>query len=59
MSSRWEEFYASLAIPTDFEENKNKIKDFCEHVSSQQKIVLVTVINFIYCIYIFEILYVR
>ncbi|XP_069675238.1 uncharacterized protein Ppcs isoform X3 [Periplaneta americana] len=42
MSSRWEEFYASLAIPTDFEENKNKIKDFCEHVSSQQKIVLVT-----------------
>ncbi|KAJ9593466.1 hypothetical protein L9F63_014995 [Diploptera punctata] len=42
MSSRWEEFYATHSTPDNFEENKRQIDDFCQHVNSEQKIVLIT-----------------
>jgi hypothetical protein len=43
MTSHWEEFYVMHSTPADFEENKKQINDFCQHISSEQKIVLVTV----------------
>ncbi|XP_026473436.1 phosphopantothenate--cysteine ligase isoform X2 [Ctenocephalides felis] len=43
MESPWEEFYASHLPPTDFEDNRSLLKEFCErHNKLRQNIVLIT-----------------
>lgn len=43
MASHWEEFYATHLPPTDFEDNRTLLKEFCErHTKTGQRIVLVT-----------------
>lgn len=42
--AHWEEFYASHLPPTDFEDNRSLLKEFCDrHNKLQNRIVLVTV----------------
>lgn len=44
MASHWEEFYATHLPPSDFEDNRTLLKEFCErHNKCGQRIVLVTV----------------
>ncbi|XP_045496534.1 phosphopantothenate--cysteine ligase [Colias croceus] len=43
MSGSWEEFFATHLPPTDFEDNRSLLKEFCErHDRQGHKIVLVT-----------------
>lgn len=43
-SSHWEEFYANHLPPSDFEDNRTLLKEFCDrHNEDQTSIVLVTV----------------
>lgn len=43
MASHWEEFYATHLPPTDFEDNRSLLKEFCErHKKNGRRIVLVT-----------------
>ncbi|XP_050315821.1 phosphopantothenate--cysteine ligase [Anthonomus grandis grandis] len=43
MSSHWESFYATHLPPTDFEDNRKLLQDFCErHNRNNERIVLVT-----------------
>ncbi|XP_060523718.1 phosphopantothenate--cysteine ligase [Cylas formicarius] len=43
MASHWEEFYATHLPPTDFEDNRKLLQEFCErHNKRNEKIVLVT-----------------
>ncbi|XP_018578244.1 phosphopantothenate--cysteine ligase [Anoplophora glabripennis] len=43
MASHWEEFYATHLPPSDFEDNRTLLKEFCErHNKCGQRIVLVT-----------------
>ncbi|XP_017768114.1 PREDICTED: phosphopantothenate--cysteine ligase [Nicrophorus vespilloides] len=43
MASNWEEFYATHLPPTDFEDNRSLLKEFCErHNKPGERIVLVT-----------------
>lgn len=43
-SSHWEEFYANHLPPSDFEDNRTLLKEFCDrHNEDQASIVLVTV----------------
>lgn len=45
-SGSWEEFFAVHLPPTDFEDNRSLLKEFCErHDQYGNKIVLVTVSN--------------
>lgn len=44
MASHWEEFYKTHLPPTDFEDNRSLLKEFCErHNSTGERIALVTV----------------
>lgn len=44
MASHWEEFYATHLPPTDFEDNRTLLKEFCDrHNKTNQQIVLITV----------------
>lgn len=46
MASHWEDFYASHLPPSDFEDNRSLLKEFCDrHLSLKNNIVLVTVSN--------------
>lgn len=43
-SSHWEDFYATHLPPSDFEDNRSLLREFCErHNAEQTPIVLVTV----------------
>lgn len=43
-ASHWEEFYATHLPPSDFEDNRSLLKEFCDrHRKIQNNIVLVTV----------------
>ncbi|KAK9744038.1 DNA / pantothenate metabolism flavoprotein [Popillia japonica] len=43
MASHWEEFYKTHLPPTDFEDNRSLLKEFCErHNSTGERIALVT-----------------
>lgn len=43
MASQWEDFYATHLPPSDFEDNRSLLKEFCErHNKSGRRIVLVT-----------------
>lgn len=43
MSSHWESFYATHLPPTDFEDNRKLLQEFCErHNRNKEKIVLIT-----------------
>lgn len=43
-SSHWEDFYASHLPPSDFEDNRSLLKEFCDrHLSLKNNIVLITV----------------
>lgn len=45
MATHWEEFYATHLPPSDFEDNRSLLKEFCDrHNESRHNIVLVTVI---------------
>lgn len=42
--TQWEDFYNTHLPPTDFEDNRSLLKEFCErHNKLQNSIVLVTV----------------
>lgn len=44
MASQWEDFYATHLPPSDFEDNRSLLKEFCErHNKFGRRIVLVTV----------------
>lgn len=52
MASHWEEFYSSHLPPSDFEDNRTLLKEFCErHNKCGQTIVLITV-----CIHFFQVM---
>ncbi|KAK5649970.1 hypothetical protein RI129_000999 [Pyrocoelia pectoralis] len=43
MASHWEEFYSTHLPPSDFEDNRKLLKEFCErHNKTNQRIVLIT-----------------
>ncbi|XP_044761954.1 phosphopantothenate--cysteine ligase [Coccinella septempunctata] len=43
MASQWEDFYATHLPPSDFEDNRSLLKEFCDrHNKSGRRIVLVT-----------------
>ncbi|XP_066248649.1 phosphopantothenate--cysteine ligase [Euwallacea similis] len=43
MSSHWEAFYATHLPPTDFEDNRKLLQEFCErHDQNKERIVLIT-----------------
>ncbi|XP_018334671.1 phosphopantothenate--cysteine ligase [Agrilus planipennis] len=43
MSSHWEDFFASHLPPSDFEDNRTLLKEFCErHNQDNQQIILIT-----------------
>ncbi|KAK9878864.1 hypothetical protein WA026_003696 [Henosepilachna vigintioctopunctata] len=43
MTSRWEEFYATHLPPSDFEDNRSLLKEFCDrHNKLAKRIVLIT-----------------
>lgn len=48
MTSQWEEFYVTHSTPADFEEKTTQLREFCQHVTPERQIVLVTVINFLH-----------
>jgi len=48
MTSQWEEFYVTHSTPADFEEKTTQLREFCQHVTPERKIVLVTVMNFLH-----------
>lgn len=44
MATHWEEFYATHLPPSDFEDNRSLLKEFCDrHNELGNNIVLVTV----------------
>lgn len=48
MASHWEEFYATHLPPSDFEDNRALLKEFCDrHKKLGNRIVLVTVRKYI------------
>lgn len=42
MTSQWEEFYVTHSTPADFEEKTTQLREFCQHIGPERKIVLVT-----------------
>lgn len=55
MASNWEEFYATNLPPTDFEDNRIILKEFCDrHFKLGDRIVLITVRIFLFNIIFFK-----
>jgi hypothetical protein len=48
MTSQWEEFYVTHSTPADFEEKTTQLREFCQHITPERKIVLVTVMNLLH-----------
>jgi hypothetical protein len=48
MTSQWEEFYVTHSTPADFDEKTTQLREFCQRITPERKIVLVTVMNFLH-----------
>jgi uncharacterized protein YybS (DUF2232 family) len=48
MTSQWEEFYVTHSTPADFEEKTTQLREFCQHITPERRIVLITVKNFLH-----------